>query len=239
MAQQPGGSCGARQSEAPRGREGTAPGGGWDGDSADGGTEHPRHASSIRRACAPPSWSGHPRGSGPRAGAPPLHAPAPLRRPWPRLACAVLVAVGRRTAGRRRGGGPSYDLHTWPWRDSHAFLGSDHSARVALLERPPTQTPWPVQRTRSRPPRCRRPRARAPRDRHGPGQFGSPRCQPGAALASRTRWGGSDHAVALEQVGHESSDRAALAAAQRDVGEQRVPLELLDHGRDAIVSPDS
>src|SRR6478672_4856009 len=42
----------------------------------------------------------------------------------------------------------------------------------------------------------------------------------------------------LEQVGHERGDGAALAAGERDVGEQRVPLERLDHRGDAVVAAD-
>ena len=43
---------------------------------------------------------------------------------------------------------------------------------------------------------------------------------------------------ALQHLGHQRRDRAALAAGERDVGEQRVALQLLDHRADAVVPAD-
>src|SRR5690606_23288552 len=53
-------------------------------------------------------------------------------------------------------------------------------------------------------------------------------------------WGGrpppSDHGGAvLQHLRHEGGDGGALGAGERDVREQRVALEHLDHGRDAVM----
>src|SRR5947209_1424561 len=42
----------------------------------------------------------------------------------------------------------------------------------------------------------------------------------------------------FEHLGDQCGDRRPLAAQQGDVREQRVPLELLHHGRDAVVAAD-
>src|SRR5205814_1958459 len=43
----------------------------------------------------------------------------------------------------------------------------------------------------------------------------------------------------LRQLGHQGGGRGALGAGQRDVGEERVSLELLDHGDDSVVPADA
>src|SRR5882757_4052758 len=56
------------------------------------------------------------------------------------------------------------------------------------------------------------------------------------AQAARSRQGAG--AELLQHLGHQRRDRRTLAAQQRDVGEQRVALQLLDDGRDAVVAAD-
>ena len=50
--------------------------------------------------------------------------------------------------------------------------------------------------------------------------------------------GGNHDADVFEHLRDEGRDRRALRSRQRDVGEQRMALERLDHRGDAVVPPD-
>ena len=58
----------------------------------------------------------------------------------------------------------------------------------------------------------------------------------GEAPTGRSAYAGSGP---VEHLGHERGHRAALGPGQRDVAEQRVPLQRLDDRDDAIVAPDA
>src|SRR3954451_5119788 len=59
-----------------------------------------------------------------------------------------------------------------------------------------------------------------------------------ARAQAAERSGQSAGAELLEHLGDQGRDRRTLAAQQRDVGEQRMPLELLDHRSHAVVPAD-